>query len=238
MMSRVMFTPDGISVSGVPLHMLLREAFKVSDNQLIGEPGWVSGARFDIEAKVAAEDVPRLKALKPAERWAVLLPVLEDRFSLKFHHENKELTQYVLVAAKAGVKMKEGASTETNGAKTPDGKPGSMMRLEPGELIGQNISLQDLIRFLSFQFHSPVIDKTGATGKYDIDLKWAPDETEAGTTKPLDGSQAGVGNSPPPLNAGPSLFTALEEQLGLRLEAHKELGDAVVIDHIEQPSPN
>jgi uncharacterized protein (TIGR03435 family) len=238
MMSRIMFTPDGISVSGVPLHMLLREAFKVSDNQLIGEPGWVSGARFDIEAKVAAEDVPRLKVLKPAERWAVLLPVLEDRFSLKFHHENKELTQYVLVAAKAGVKMKDAASTESNDAKTPDGKPGSMMRLAPGELIGQNISLQDLIRFLSFQFHSPVIDKTGATGKYDIDLKWAPDETEAGTTRPLDGSQPGAGNSPPPLNAGPSLFTALEEQLGLRLEAHKELGDAVVIDHIEQPSPN
>jgi uncharacterized protein (TIGR03435 family) len=238
LVSRAMFTPDGISISGLPLHMLLREAFQVSDNQLIGEPGWAGGARFDIEAKVAAEDVPRLKALKPSDRWAILLPVFEDRFSLKFHHESRELTQYVLVAAKTGVKMKEAASTETSGPKTPDGKPGSMMRLAPGELIGQNISVQDLLRFLSFQFHSPVIDKTGATGKFDVDLKWAPDETEVGPMRQPDGSQPGGGNSPPPVNAGPSLLTALEEQLGLKLEAHKEPGDAVVIDHIEQPSPN
>jgi uncharacterized protein (TIGR03435 family) len=242
MMMRIMFTPDGISVTGVSAHMLLREAFNVSDNQLIGEPGWMNSDRFDVEAKVAAEDVPKLKALKPAERWTMLQPVFEDRFALKFHHETKDLTQYVLVVAKGGLKMKEATQDETyaNGLKTPDGKAGGggMMRVEPGEVIAQAIPLVNLVRFLSFQFHSPVIDKTGLTGKYDINLKWAPDEMEGGMMRPPDGSQPGAGDPAPPTTTGPSIFTALEEQLGLKLEAHKEPGDAIVIDHVEQPSPN
>jgi bla regulator protein blaR1 len=242
MVMRAMFTSDGISVSGMPMHMLLREAFNISDSQLIGEPGWVSNDRFDIEAKVAAEDVPKLKAVKPTDRWAMLLPILEDRFALKFHHESKDLTQYVLVVAKGGLKMKEATPGDTysNGLKTESGTAGGagMMRVEPGELIGQGVQLQGLVRFLSFQFHSPVTDQTGLTGKYDMDLKWTPDETEAGAMRPPDGGQSGAGNPAPVTNAGPSIFTALEEQLGLKLEAHKEPGDAIVIDHIEQPSPN
>ncbi len=242
MMSRVAFTPDGISVSGMPLHMLLREAFNISDNQLLSEPGWVNNDRFDIEAKVAPEDVPKLKALKPTDRWAMLVPVFADRFALKYHHESKDLTQYVLVIAKGGLKMKEAASGDAyaNGLKTPDGKAGGagMMRAEPGELIAQGAPVENLVRFLSFQFHSPVLDKTGLTGKYDIDLKWTPDETEAAMMRPPAGAPADGGNPAPPPAQGPSIFTALEEQLGLKLEAHKEPGDAIVIDHIEQPSPN
>ncbi len=242
MMSRVMFTADGISVSGMPLHMLLREAFNTSDSQLLDEPGWVNNDRFDIEAKVAPEDVPKLKALKPTDRWAMLVPVFEDRFALKFHHESKDLTQYILVIAKGGLKMKEATQGDTyaNGLKTPDGKAGGagMMRVEPGELVGQALPLASLVRFLSFQFHSPVLDKTGLTGKYDMDLKWTPDETEAAMMRPPGGAPADAGNPAPPPAAGPSVFTALEEQLGLKLEAHKEPGDAVVIDHLEQPSPN
>ena len=242
MMSRVAFTPDGISVSGMPLHMLLREAFNISDNQLLSEPGWVNNDRFDIEAKVAPEDVPKLKALKPTDRWAMLVPVFQDRFALKFHHESKDLTQYILVIAKGGLKMKEAAAGDAyaNGLKTPDGKAGGagMMRAEPGELIAQGAPVENLVRFLSFQFHSPVLDKTGLTGKYDIDLKWTPDETEAAMMRPPAGAPTDGGNPAPPPAQGPSIFTALEEQLGLKLEAHKEPGDAIVIDHIEQPSPN
>jgi bla regulator protein blaR1 len=240
MTMRIMFTPDGISAMGVPAHLLLRDAFNVSDSQLIGEPGWMSADHFDIEAKVAAEDAPKLKDLKPTERWAMLLPVFQERFALKFHHETKDLTQYVLVVAKGGLKMKEATPGDayTNGLKTPSGGAGGagMMNVRPGELIGQAISLESLVRFLSFQFQSPVIDKSGLTGKYDVDLKWTPDEMESGMARPPDGGQPGA-PSPPP-SSGPSLFTALEDQLGLKLEAHKEPGDAIVIDHIEQPSPN
>jgi bla regulator protein blaR1 len=238
MMMRVMFTSDGISITNLPVHMLLREAFGISDNQLAGEPGWLNSDHFDIEAKVAPEDVAKLKALKPAEHWAMLLPVFQDRFALKYHHESRDLTQYVLVIAKSGLKMKEAASGDTyaNGLKGPDGKAGGggWVRVERGAFTGQAAGLDTLVHFLSFQFHSPVIDKTGLTGKYDIEMKWAPDEMEAGLGRPPDGSQP----DPPPTTAGPSIFTALEEQLGLKLEAHKEPGDVIVIDHIEQPSPN
>jgi uncharacterized protein (TIGR03435 family) len=241
MMMRIMFTSDGISVVGISAHMLLREALNISDNQLIGEPGWMNSDRFDIEAKVAAEDVPRLKDLKPTDRWAMLLPVFEDRFALKYHLETKDLTQYALVVAKGGLKIKEATAGDTyaNGLKGPGGGAGGagMMRVEPGELIGQAIPVSNLVRFLSFQFHSPVVDKTGLTGKYDIDLKWTPDETDGSMMRPPGSAPPEAANAPPPA-AGPSIFTALEEQLGLKLEAHKEPGDAIVIDHIEQPSPN
>jgi uncharacterized protein (TIGR03435 family) len=240
-MMRIMFTSDGISVNGFPVHMLLREALGVSDNQLLGEPGWLNSDHFNIEAKVAAEDVPRLKALTPTQRWAMLLPVFEDRFALKFHHESKALTQYVLVGARSGLKMKQATPGDTypQGLKSPDGKGGAgMMRVQPGEVIGQRIPIASLTRYLSFEFHTQVIDKTGLTGNYDFDLKWAPDEMAATMPRPPDGNQPVSGNPAPSAAAGPSIFTALEEQLGLKLEARKEPTDVIVIDHIEQPSPN
>jgi bla regulator protein blaR1 len=240
-MLQVTLTSDGISVSGFPAHMLLREALGVSDDQLLGEPGWLNSEHFNIEAKVAAEDLPRLKALTPTQRWAMLLPVFEDRFALKFHHESKVLTQYALVVARSGLKMKEATLGETypNGLKSPDGKSGAnMMRMQPGEVMGQGVPIASLTRYLSFQFHTQVIDKTGLVGKYDFDLKWAPDEMAVTMPRSPDGSGPGSGDPAPPAAAGPSIFTALEEQLGLKLEARKEPTDVIVIDHIEQPSPN
>jgi uncharacterized protein (TIGR03435 family) len=243
MMMSAMFTPDGISVTNFPVHMLLHEVFGISDNQILGEPGWLNSDHFDIEAKVAAEDVPKLKDLKPTERWAMLLPVFEDRFSLKFHHETRDLTQYELVVAKGGLKIKEAAQDETNanGLKSPFGKSGGggMMRMQTGDVIAQGVPIANLVHYLSFfLLHSPVIDKTGLTGKYNFELKWAPDETEGGMARPPDGSQPEAGNPAPSATTGPSIYTALEEQLGFRLEARKEPGDVIEIDHIEQPSPN
>lgn len=241
-MIRIMFTPDGISITGLPVHMLVREAFNISDDQLLGEPGWLNSDHFDIEAKVAAEDVPKLKTLKPTERWAMLLPVLQDRFALKFHHETRDLTQYVLVVAKGGLKMKEATPGDSyaNGIMGPGGRPGGagIMRMQPGELMAQANPIGNLVRQLSFQFGATVVDKTGLTGKYDFDLKWAPDEGEGLMPRAPDGSQPGTNNPAPPPTTGPSLFTALEEQLGLKLESQKEPADVIVIDHIEQPSPN
>jgi len=242
MMSRIMMTPDGISVTGMPLHMLLREALGVSDNQLVGEPGWVSSDRFDIEGKVAAEDAPKLKTLTPQQRWTMFLPIFVDRFGLKFHHETKDLTQFVLVIAKGGPKLQEAKEGDTyeNGMKTPDGRTAGagMMRMSPGEVTGQAVPLDQLLRYLSFQFHSTVINKTGLTGRYDIHLKWAPDETSGPMFKSPDGAQPGSDNSAPPAPTGPSIFTALQEQLGLKIESQKQPADVIVIDHIETPSPN
>jgi uncharacterized protein (TIGR03435 family) len=242
MMIHIGLRSDGISITNFPVHMALREALGISDNQLFGEPGWLNSDRFDIEAKVAADDVPKLKALDESQRWKMLLPVFEDRFALKFHHETRDLLQYVLVPAKGGVKLKEAASgnSDPGAPKTGDGKGGGepMMRAGPGEIILQDAPISGLVRFLSFQFHSSIVDKTGLTGKYDFDLKWTPDEMEGNLPKAPDGAQPGAENPAPPPTTGPSLFTALEEQLGLKLESHKEPGDVIVIDHIDQPSPN
>ncbi len=240
----VKFPTDGLSIIGFPLRMLLPNVFRVANKQLLGEPGWADTDRFDIEAKVAAEDVPKLNSIKPNPRWAMLLPVLEDRFGLKFHHEARDLTQYVLVVSKGGLKMKEAIPGDTypNGIKGPDGKSGSgLIRAGRGELTAQAVPISTLVGVLSFRFGSPVLDKTGLTGKYDFDLKWSPDEME-GPMLPMlrspDRVHPGIDSPAPPAAAGPSIFTALEEQLGLKLESHKEPTDVIVIDHIEQPSPN
>jgi uncharacterized protein (TIGR03435 family) len=241
MMSRIMMTPDGISVSNVPLHGLIREAFGVSDDRLVGAPGWINSDRFDIEGKVTVDDVPKLKLLTPQQRGAMLLPVFEDRFALKFHHETKDLTQYVLVIAKGGPKLKEAKAGDAypNGFKGPDGVAhAGMFRMGRGELTAQGVELAILVRQLSFQFGSTVVNKTGLTGKYDFDLKWTPDETAGPLLKPPEGGQPGADSPAPPATPGPSIFTALQEQLGLKLESHKEPGDVIVIDHIEPPSPN
>ena len=241
-MFRIEFTPDGVLVNGLTIHMLLREALGVSDNQLTSEPGWLNSDRFNVEAKVAADDAPKFQTLKPKQRWAMLLPVFEDRFGLRFHKETKDITQYALVIAKGGLKMKEASpgNAYADGIKRPDGSPGGagIMRIGPGVIVGQAIPVANLVRFLSFEFHSPVLDKTGLTGKYDVNLTWAPDESEGMMMRPLNGPAPPAGYPPPAPTTGPSIFTALEEQLGLKLEAHKEPGDVIVIDHIEQPSAN
>jgi uncharacterized protein (TIGR03435 family) len=112
------------------------------------------------------------------------------------------------------------------------------MRMQPGEFTGQAIPVENLVRSLSVVLGSTVTDQTGLTGKYDFDLKWTPEVGSGMPAGPSDGGSAGAGNPPAADNSGPSLFTALEEQLGLKLDAKKVPTDVIVIDHIEQPSPN
>lgn len=234
----VNFTPDGISVTGLPLHMLMREAFGVSNDRLLGEPGWVNSARYDIEAKVAAADAPKLDKVKMQQRWAMMLPLLEDRFGLKFHHETKQLNEYMLLVAKGGPKLKPSQI-----AAGPDAKEGrhSMMRMSPKGISfeANDVSMVDMVRTLSMQLGSTVVDKTGLTGTYDFTLDWMPDDMSGPMFRPpADGGQPQGGNAPPPEPAGPSLFTALQEQLGLKLQTQKGPVDVIVIDQIRQPSPN
>jgi bla regulator protein blaR1 len=237
MMIRIYTKPDGVAVSGMPMHMILREAFGMTNDRLLGEPGWVSAERFDIEAKVAPEDAPKLKGLTDRQRWAMLLPALEDRCALKFHHETRELTVYTLVVAKGGPKLQPSAPAGVGADQTAGQKPASagVSASEKSFTIsghGQTTAL--IARWISLQLGSTVVDKTGLTGKYDYSLSFAPDESmKAGILPP--GSGAGAS---PPEAEGPSIFTAVQEQLGLKLVARKEPVDVVVIDHFEQPTEN
>ena len=245
-----LFTPDGISLTGVPIQMLLTEAFHVEDDHIIGAPGWVKSNRYDVQAKVSPEDAAKLDKLKFDERRSMLVPLLVERFNLKYHHETREMTSYALVVAKGGPKMKASeVQPPPPDAKPPDanaksGDPSAprpqqrrMMRLMGrGHLEAEGSDTQMLARVLSQQLGRTVIDKTGLTGNYDYTLQWTPDDAPP----PMPGGAEG---GPPHSESGsdavgPSLFTALQEQLGLKLESTKGMADVIVIDHIDLPSEN
>jgi bla regulator protein blaR1 len=247
----MMFTPDGISISGVPLQMIVRDAFHVEEDRILGAPGWVKTNRYDIQAKVAPEDAPKLEKLKMEQRQAMLLPLLVERFNLKYHHETRELPSYSLMVAKGGPKLKPSAvpdpppsSNPPDAAGTPrpgDGpgnnQPRRMLRfMGRGHLEAEGGNTEMLARVLSQQLGRTVVDKTGLTGTYDYTLQWTPDDAPPSAPGGADGG--------PPHNEGgtdaasPSLFTAVQEQLGLKLQSEKGQADVIVIDHIDLPSEN
>jgi len=242
--SLLQFTPDGTSVHGVPVQMLLRFAFGVEADRLLGSPSWAQSNRYDIEAKVAPEDAPKLDKLKAEDRRAMLLPLLVERFNLKYHHETREMPMYTLVVAKGGPKLTESkieAATKPDdalggpGGPKPANMPGRMMMM-PGRIESQGSTLDMLAHSLAPPLGHTVIDKTGLTGKYDYTLQWTPDDGMA----PMPG---GPGGGPPHEDnavqgGGPSLFTAVEEQLGLKIESTKGQVDVIVIDHLDLPSAN
>src|SRR5579863_7014774 len=121
-----LFTPDGITVDGMPLDNLLRNAFDLTRDRILNEPEWVKSDRFDIQAKVAPEDAPRWKDLNSNQRNAMLIPVFQDRFGLKFHHETKELEVHTLEVAKGGPKLKDATPEEMAASGPPPApdKPG------------------------------------------------------------------------------------------------------------------
>jgi uncharacterized protein (TIGR03435 family) len=248
-----MFTPDGVSLAGVPVQMMLKEAFGLEDDHIIGAPGWIKTNRYDLQAKVAPDDAPKLSALTVDQRRAMLLPLLVERFNLKYHHETRELPGYTLVVAKGGPKMKasEVPPPPPPDAKSPDpganpnpGGPGAarpqqrrMLRLMGrGHLESEATNTETLARVLSDQLGRTVVDKTGLTGNYDFTLQWTPDDAPPPTPGGADGGAPHNDNAAD--SVGPSIFTAVQEQLGLKLESSKGTADVIVIDHIDLPSEN
>lgn len=229
----LMFKPDGVSMTGVPVQMMLRAALGIEDDRILGAPGWVKSDHYDIEAKVAPEDAPKLDKLKRDQRMSMLLPFLADRFGLKFHHETRQLPVYELVIARGGLKMKESKPDNPSGGAQP--RHMTMINGR-GNVEGQGSTTDSLAHVLSTQVGRTVLDKTGLTGMYDYSLNWTPDDAPP----PMAGGPAGgpPNSAPPPDAGGPSLFTALQEQLGLKLESEKGPVDVIVIDHIDKPTDN
>ena len=164
----------------------------------------------------------------------MLLPLFVDRFKLKYHHEVKELPLYALVVAKNGPKLTESKPAD------PSSKEGArhMMMIGRGSLDAQGASIETLTHMISMHVGRTVIDKTGLTGTYDFKLTWTPDEGAGPMMKGPGGGPPGGDGAPPPDAGGPTLLTALQEQLGLKLESQKGPVDVIVIDHIDPPSPN
>jgi uncharacterized protein (TIGR03435 family) len=237
-MIRVRTNSDGYSATNISLKMLLQTAYGIRQDLISGVPGWADSARYDIDAKVAGSDVDALKKLSPEQRRAMLKPVLEERFKLKVHTETKELPVYELVVAKGGSKLKEATPGDTyaNGIKGPDGTGhAGMMRVGRGELTGQALPIASLVNMLAQQLQRTVIDKTGLTGNYDFGLQW----TEENSDPMFKGPDGGPPRTEPaPDASGPSIFTALQEQLGLKLQSTKGPVETLVVDSVAMPSEN
>jgi bla regulator protein blaR1 len=234
------FQPGGgLRVTGVTLKMLITQAYDVREFQVSGGPGWINTERYDIVARPehnadsdpSPEDPRKMsdeqrKTLGEQMR-ARLVALLADRFRLKVHRETQQALAYALVVGKNGPKLKQ-----TEGASETRGR----MRMGRGDLNGDGVKLEFLAQALANQLGRPVVDKTGLTGNYDIKLAWTPDP---GPPAPLPlGPPPGLEPSPVPDPSGPSIFTAVEEQLGLRLESQKGPIETIVIDSVEKPSEN
>ena len=168
----VRITPDGFTASNLPAHFLLMQGFKVNDNQIFGEPGWLKNERWDIEAKVAGEDVATLSKLTFDQRQSMFQQVLTDRFALKLHHETREMPVYALVVAKGGSKLTE-SKPDPNAPGGATTGPGRRMMMGRGRLDGQATTIDFLVSALSGQAGRTIIDKTGLTGRYDFSLSWS-----------------------------------------------------------------
>jgi uncharacterized protein (TIGR03435 family) len=212
------FTPDGVYIKGFPLHAILHTAFlglhEYGDDRIIGEPTWVRSERYDIQAKVDEADAVRWRKLATEQQRIALQTLIGERFNLRYHRAARMSSVYVLSIAKGVPRLKV--------AKLAAASQGPHMfaPLEPGNMQSHSTYMWQLVEELANQLNCIVRDETGLEGTYDYTLEWTPDD------------QAHAESS------GPSLFIALKEQLGLKLEMQKRPVDVVIIDHIERPSPN
>jgi uncharacterized protein (TIGR03435 family) len=245
-MVRMMYKPDGLSATNVTLQMLITQGYGINDFQLSGAPEWVKSEHYDVEAKMEKSLADQLKGLTPEQsrpkRQHMLQSMLADRCKLKLHRETRELPVYALVVGKNGAKVREAKPGDAyaNGFQGFEGHAlGAglwiMNRGGPTTITSQGVALPQLVDMLSQQLGRTVLDRTGLTGKYDFTLEWKPEET----APVFKGSDSGAPpNATPPDSSGPSLFTAIQEQLGLKLESQKGPVEILVIDHIEKPSEN
>lgn len=212
--------PTGISTrpdsfhSDVSLASLIRFAFNAElPEQISGIPHWAESVRYLIQAKVDEKTMNALQKLPVEERLAgrrqLIIAMLTDRFGLKFHYQDKKVPVYELVVAKHGPKLQRSADKEHSSS--------SMGR---GTLKGTGMTTADLAHRLSGTLGQQVIDKTGLDGRYDMEMSWSIDD------------------SPQSTDTKPSLFTAVQDELGLRLLSSKATMSTPVIDALEKPSEN
>ena len=212
------------------LAMIIRNAFDLQEAQLAGLPDWGNSERFDITAKAEKEFV--ITGERPSLMQRMVQSLLEERFKLVAHRETRDLPAYALVVARAdgqlGPQLKPSPidcialnAARRAGTATPlppGTRPPCVMRGGAGKLAAGSIPMNDLAATLSGLAGRQVVDRTGLKGGFDFDFTWSPEQV-------ADAS-------------GPSLFTALQEQLGLKLEPQRIPTDVLVVDSIERPTPD
>jgi uncharacterized protein (TIGR03435 family) len=225
--------PGQATYTGITVKMLIEQAYGLRGFQVFGGPAWIDSNRYDIAAKAAARiDFPadpttatdQQREALHQQRQAMLQAMLADRFKLHVHKETRKLPVYVLSIAKGGPKL------NSNGSSISNLRPGTL-RVGRGVLVGAQISMNSMVQALSQTMDRQIVDKTGLSGNYDFDLKWNPDQVATPLSDP-DGEHA------QPLADAPTIFTALRDQLGLRLDSSKAPTEVLVIDQVETPEAN
>ncbi len=197
---------------------LINFAYGLHAKQITGGPDWIRTDKYDLQAKPDIDGRPSDRQLK-----SMVAKLLTDRFQLTFHREKKELAVYAITVAKGGQKL-----TPSDGSSNLP----SLFFRGLGNLPARNATMTDFAGVMqSAVLDRPVVDQTGLAGRFDFQLLWTPDEFQFG----------GLGVKPPPpsdKDTAPDLFTAFQQQLGLKLESTKAQVDVVVVDRVEKPSEN
>ena len=231
---------DRFTATNVPLGFLILDAYEIKGHQLIGAPDWIWNKSYDIIGTFPAVKRPQLHEIHLMEQQ-----LLVERFDLKLHAEQRDIPAYDLVLVRKdehlGPQLHKSsmdcAAWTANGRPEVDGtlkspvspagkRPVCNLLTTRTWLSGGARTIQDLAGSLQAMLERPVLDKTGLTGTYDIDLQWARTDLHA------DGDAAATSSD------APSLFSAVEEQLGLKLVSHKELFSVLVVDRVQAPAPN
>jgi uncharacterized protein (TIGR03435 family) len=216
-----------IAINATPMQ-LLQFAYNLPSSRILGVAGWVTSTKYDIEAKSDSALAEKLALLPYPDAKDQLLKMVQSllaaRFHLAAHLESRELPVYELVAGKGGVKF----------SPVKDGPKNIVDSSSRGGDVSMTITrsshaMNDLADMLSRYTGRVVLDKTGLSGIYTISLTFTPDDSRSALPNPDTTSAA---------DAGPSVFTALKEQLGLELKSSKGPVDVLVVDHVDPPTEN
>jgi bla regulator protein blaR1 len=235
----------GLTITNLPVAALIRFAYQLQDFQLIGAPDWIANERFDIVAKSTVDRPATPQTGPPGQTTRLMLQsLIAERFKLAAHPDTRQLPIYELVLARVDGKLGPQLRPSTTdcqalmaagrgrGGPPPafGERPACGMMMGLGTLMSGGTPVSQLIGPLSQVVRRVVVDRTDLKGNFDIDLTWTPDQMPSGPPPP----------GAPPLPAidpnGPSIFTALQEQLGLKLESQTGPVDVLVIDHVERPT--
>jgi uncharacterized protein (TIGR03435 family) len=223
--SQVRIPPGGrVTATNATLRALITTAYQIQDFDLEGGPGWVSTDRYDVEAKASG-------SAEPPEILRMLQTLLADRFKLVLHQEQREKAMYMLTVSPGGARL-EAPHAECNARFVPTqpDEPicnGFTVRTA-GLARGFGVTMARLSFFLSRELGRPVADKTGLDGTYDLTLKWTPSNSGDGGPDVSDAGDQGSA----------SIFTAIREQLGLRLNAERGPVSTTIIDSVQRPTEN
>jgi uncharacterized protein (TIGR03435 family) len=202
------------------LRWLIRFAYGLNDKQIVGEPAWANEDLYDVTGAFAGSKPPTSLQCR-----AALRTLITERFGLKFHHESREMSAYVLTAQRGPAKLTGSDPRKNNEQELVFTRSGESGKTMHG--LGRDVTLHEFVAEIQrLALNRPLVDRTGVTGKFDIDLEFTWEDPNS------------LGLTELPDDAAPNLLTALNQQLGLKLEVAKAPVDVIVIDHAEPPSAN